>query len=316
MTLHVACSSDSRLGADCAVMLFSLATANPSTSITVHFLHDDRITTKDLADLGALATGAGADWEPLAVPSELTAMFPYSERYGYSAWYRILLPKVLPDVDRVLYLDSDLLILGALDALYGTDLGNGCLAAVTQPTLPEVLPRLQATLGLPDADSYFNSGVMTLDLTRLRDAGCVEQVLAFIHDGRGPMPWADQDPLNAVLHARRVHLGPRWNLMTPLFELPPSMLPWSETEILDAIRDPAVIHFIGEYKPWHYRCKHPYRQQYFEILASTPWKGRLIEGRTLRNMAIRPLPPRWQPLVERTLDRGLARARRLRRRSS
>lgn len=316
MTLHIACSSDSRLAADCAVMLSSLAAANPGGRISVHFLHDDRITAADLADLGSLVKNVGGEWEPLAVPSEASAMFPYSDRYGYSAWYRILLPKLLPDLERVLYLDSDLLILGDLRTLYETDLGDGYLAAVTQPTLPEMLPRLQETLGLPDAESYFNSGVMTLNLARLREQGCVEQVLAFIDERRGPMPWADQDPLNAVLHNLRVHLDPRWNLMTPVFELPASMLPWSEAEITDAIRDPAVIHFIGEYKPWHYRCRHPYREKYFEVLDSTPWKGKPVEGRTLRNMAIRPLPPRWQARVERTLDRGIARVRRLRASSS
>lgn len=312
MTLHIACSSDSRLAADCAVMVSSLAITNPSAQITVHFLHDDRITSHDLAGLKHLVTNAGAEWDPLAVPGEATSMFPFSDRYGYSAWYRILLPTLLPAVERVLYLDSDLLILDDLQPLYETDLDDAYLAAVTQPTLAEVLPRLRDTLGLPDADSYFNSGVMTLDLARLRDSGCVEQVLAFIREGRGPMPWADQDPLNAVLHTHRVHLGPRWNLMTPVFELPASMLPWSEAEIVAAVRDPAVIHFIGEHKPWHYRCRHPYRRKYFEILADTPWKGRPLEGRTLRNMVIRPLPPRWQPRVERTFDRGLARARRFR----
>jgi lipopolysaccharide biosynthesis glycosyltransferase len=312
VTLRIACSSDSRLAADCAVMLSSLIAANSGAQITVHFLHDDRISAAEVADMGALVTGAGARWEPLPVPSEATAMFPFSERYGYSAWYRILLPNLLPSVERVLYLDSDLLILGDLQALYSMDLGDSYLAAVTQPTLPEVLPRLQQTLGLPDANSYFNSGVMTLDLNRLRDTGSVEQVLAFIYDGRGPMPWADQDPLNAVLHEHRADLDPRWNLMTPVFELPASMLPWSEPDIRHAIDDPAVIHFIGEHKPWHYRCRHPYRNRYFEFLESTPWKGRPIEGRTLRNMAIRPLPPRWQPMVEQTLDRGLERARRFR----
>lgn len=314
MTLHIACSSDSRLAADCAVMLSSLTTSNVGAKITVHFLHDDRITPTDVADMRALVTSRGAGWEPLTVPAEATKVFPYSDRYGYSAWYRILLPNLLKDIDRVLYLDSDLLILDNLEPLFATDLGDALLAAVTQPTLPEVFPRLRETLGLPDADSYFNSGVMTLDLTRLRDAGSVEEVLAFIHEGRGPMPWADQDPLNAVLHTHRVHLGPRWNLMTPVFELPASRLPWSEAQILEAIRNPAVIHFIGEHKPWHYRCRHPYRKRYFEILAGTPWKGRPLEGRTFRNMAIRPLPPRWQPRVEGVLDRGSATVRWARRR--
>jgi UDP-glucose/galactose:(glucosyl)LPS alpha-1,2-glucosyl/galactosyltransferase len=292
-------------------MLSSLGAANPGRNVTVHFLYDDRISDRDRSSLEAIVKGAGAEWNAVAVSRDATTRFPYTSRYGYSAWYRILLPNLLPGIGRVLYLDSDLLILDDLQALYDIELGDYYLAAVTQPTLAQVLPRLRDTLGLPDADSYFNSGVMTLDLGRLRSTDTVAQVLAFINERRGPMPWADQDPLNAALHDHRFHLSPRWNLMTPVFELPASMMPWSEADIRAAIADPAVIHFIGEHKPWHYRCRHPYRGRYFEFLAETPWKGKPIEGRTLRNIAIRPLPPRWQAPVDSTLDKGLHKARRI-----
>jgi lipopolysaccharide biosynthesis glycosyltransferase len=310
VTLHVACSADSRFASDCAVMLASLGEHN--RDVTVHFLHDERITAEGVANLGSVVRDAGGAWDPQPVSPKMTERFPHSERYGYSAWYRILLPAALPDVDRVVYLDSDLLITSSLRSLYDVDLGDALLAAVTQPTLPDVLPRLRETLGLPDAASYFNSGVMTLDLRRLRESRCVDEVLAFIDEGRGPMPWADQDPLNAVLHRRRLRLHPRWNVMTPLFELPAAMLPFSADEIRQAVADPAVIHFIGPYKPWHYRCRHPYRRRYFEYLDRTPWRGRPIEGRTARHVLIRPWPSRWQPRIDSVVDRGIEKARRIR----
>ena len=309
LMLHVACSSDSRLVGDCAVMLLSLTTVNRASDVHVHFLHDDRLAHRDLSDLGAMVRSTGAGWHPIEVPEDATVMFPYTERYGYSAWYRILLPEVLNELDRVLYLDSDLLIVDDLRPLFDVALGDACLAAVTQPTLPSMLSRLQVTLGLPDADSYFNSGVMTLDLDRLRAGRYIGQVLAFIADERGPMPWADQDPLNAVLHRLRLHLGPRWNLMTPVFELQHDVLPWTADEIAHAVAAPAIVHFIGPYKPWHYRCRHPYRAQYFEYLSSTPWSDRPIEGRTVKNMFLRPWPPRWQTRWETALDRGATKAR-------
>ena len=311
MSLQIACSADSRLAADCAVMLTSLVATNQALSPTVHFLHDERISPADLAQLGTIVSASGATWHAHRVEDAMTGVFPPSDRYGYSAWYRILLPEVLPDVDRVLYLDSDLLIRGSLAPVWEADLGAGnCLAAVTQPTLPSVLPRLQETLGLPDAGSYFNSGVMLLDLERVRAGGYMDQVLAFIRDGRGPMPWADQDPLNAVLHARRLPLAPRWNAMTPIFDLPPTKLPYTEAETREARADPAVIHFIGPYKPWHFLGRHPYRHEYFTLLESTPWRGRPIEGRTARTMAIGAWPRRWQPHVEGAVNRALAAARR------
>jgi lipopolysaccharide biosynthesis glycosyltransferase len=172
-----------------------------------------------------------------------------------------------------------------------------------------VLPRLR-DLGLPDARRYFNSGVMVMDLRRLRDDGRVVQVADLIRSASVPMPWADQDPLNAVLHGERLDLHPRWNVMTPVFDLPAPMLPWTVEEIEEAKAEPAVVHFIGEYKPWHYRCRHPYREAWFEQLAGTPWAGRPVEGRTLEHILLRPLPPRWQPKTEAWLQRLAARGRR------
>lgn len=303
--MHIACSADSRFAADCAVMLSSLLATNKWTTPTIHFLHDDCITAEELGHLERIVHSNGGMWSPVQVPSQMTAIFPFSERYGYSAWYRILLPNILPDLNRVLYLDSDLLILKSLRPLWEYDLGqNACLAAVTQPTLPSMLPRLQSTLGLPDAKSYFNSGVMVLDLDRIRQGNFIDEVLAFIDERRGPMPWADQDPLNAVLHERCVALAPRWNAMTPIYHHSARKLPFTLQEVREAKSDPAIVHFIGPFKPWHYRTRHPYRKRYFEYLALTPWKDKALEGRTRRHMLLRPWPPRWQPHIESVLNRA------------
>ena len=306
--IHVACSADHRLAGDCAVMLRSLLTTNRDQPITVHFLHDQRLAAADLDGLRVVVEGAGGTWQPhLVTPTE--GQFPWTDRYGFSAWYRILLPDVLSDLDRVIYLDADLLILGSLAELWRLPLEGASIAAVTQPTLPEVLPRLR-DLGLPHAGRYFNSGVMVMDLRRLREDGRVAQVAELIRSAAVDMPWADQDPLNAVLHDERLELHPRWNVMTPVFDLPARMLPWTADAIDEAKTSPAVVHFIGEFKPWHYRCHHPYRQAWFDQLAATPFAGRPIEGRTLTHVLLRPLPPRWQPRVEASVRRLAARGRR------
>jgi lipopolysaccharide biosynthesis glycosyltransferase len=307
LSLHVACSSSSIMAADCAVMLTSLAVTNRPADLTVHFMYDETLNRIDLDRLGTLVRGHGMHWHPICVPDCTTRQFPYSERYGSNVWYRILLPELLPDLDRVLYLDSDLLIVDELQTLFDMSLDGACLAAVTQPIPPYMLARLQNTLGVPDGNSYFNTGVMTLALGALREGDFVDQVLTVIDERLEDLPWVDQDALNAVLHSRWLRLKPRWNVMTPVFDLHATQLPWSRDEIRDAITSPAAIHFIGPYKPWHYRCRHPFRKSYFEYLARTPWRDRSIEGRTLLNMLVRPMPLRWQPRIDASLDRGTAR---------
>lgn len=312
--IHITCSADTRFASDCAVMLRSLLRSNAGEAVDVHFIHDGRLPGSDLRGLAGVVTGNGGVWSPLKVPNDCLDVFPFTHRYGLNAWYRTLLPSLLPQLPRVLYLDSDLLIRGRLRPLWETDLSNCCVAAVTQPVLPEVLPRLRDTLGLPDAASYFNSGVMLLDLNELRVERLTERVIDFVRSGRAPMPWADQDPLNAILHHRRIRLHPRWNVMTPLFDLPARMLPFEAEEICEAIEQPVIVHFIGPYKPWHYRCRHPFRAEYFEHLRHTPWHNRPIEGRTLRHVVLRPMPRRWQPYLDGYLDRIATVVRRMLRR--
>jgi len=309
--IHVACSADQRFLPDCGVMLHSLFAANPGERFAVHFLHDRLMPAAELESLRGLVAAGGGEFVPHVVAPELTAQFPFTERFGYSAWYRVLLPDTLAALPRVLYLDSDLLINAPLRPLWQTDVSNHALAAVTQPVPEGGAQRVVETLGLPGREHYFNAGVMLLNLDELRRLQASRQVLQFIREGRGPMPWADQDPMNAVLHARRLPLHARWNVMTPMFETPDALPPFPPAELREATHAPAVVHFIGEYKPLHYRCRHPYRKAYFGHLRHTPWRDRPIHGRSLRNLLLRWLPWSWQFAVERVLRQAGGRLRKL-----
>lgn len=297
--IRIACQSDTRFLPDCAVMLRSLLAENPAEPFVIHFVHDASVAPENLELLASLVKSFGARWEPLMITDALREGFPLKPRYGgFTAWYRIFLPTLLPQVERVLYLDADTLIVGRVRPLWETDLSGKCLAAVTNPLLDYMVERITRTLGLPDGSAYFNSGVMLLDLAALRRGGHVEAIVDFVRKRTAPMPWADQEPLNAVLWRHRLALHPRWNAMNALYDLDWSYLPWSFEECRAAAEQPIVLHFVGPHKPWHYRCRHPYRARYFEHLRQTPWQGRPIEGRSFANACLRPLPVLWQWRIE------------------
>jgi FkbM family methyltransferase len=292
-TIHVACQSTSQFAPDCAVMLRSLLAQNPSEELIVHFLYGENISSGDRNRLAEIVTGLGASWEPVRVPDSLLAGLPAMERYGgLTVWFRLLLPRLLADLDRVLYLDADLLVLEPVRPLWETELAGGCLAAATQPLIGVDKRRVTRDLGLPDPRRYFNTGVMVMDLDRLRSTGLMLEAERVPRERGRPVPWADQDSLNVALWDQRIDLHPRWNVMNPCFELPARYLPWRPEEILAATTHPAIVHFIGPYKPWHYRLRHPYADRYFAHLEQTPWRGRRIrEGRSLRHGVLRKLPP-------------------------
>jgi lipopolysaccharide biosynthesis glycosyltransferase len=300
--LHVACSTDGRFAADCAAMLASLMASNRDVGVHVYLLHDASLSKDAVRDLRGLVISAGGALETISETEARSVALPRSERFPVQAWYRVLLPELLQHLERILYVDADALITSSLSPLWKIDL-HGCLVgAVTNPLFASMVPRLQSELGLPDGRSYFNSGVLLMDLNGWRTAGTTQAVIDFATRHRG-LVWPDQDALNGVLHASRHHLHPRWNAMPGLWELPRRYMPYSVQETAEAAEDPAIVHFVGPHKPWHYRSKHPYRAEFFRYLSQTPWRGRDIEGRSLWQAALRPLPWLWAYRFEVATER-------------
>ncbi len=190
------------------------------------------------------------------------------------------------------------MVVGDLRPLWETDLAGHLVGAVDNPVLGDDRVRVVRDYGLPDADLYFNSGMMLLDLDGLRGTGCADDIVRFVRDQAVEMPWADQEPLNAVLWDRRLRLHPKWNVMNACYDLPARKLPWSEAEIREAIADPRIVHFHGPYKAWHHRLRHPFKQLWASHLGDTPYHDRPVEGRTTRHTLLRAVGPRAAARVE------------------
>ena len=304
MTAHpiqIASATDARFAGDCAAMLASLVHRHSPQAIHVHLLHDDSLSADELATLERIVREPGGSFSAISTMKEKALTLAASDRFPLRIWYRVFLPELLPSISRVLYLDADTLIAAPLDELWQTELGGNLVGAVTNPLYTNMVPRIVAELGLPNGQSYFNSGVLIVDLDGWRQHATTAAVLAFARTH--PLVWPDQDALNAVLHRRRLRLPPRWNAMPGIWELPRSYLPYSDAEVHEAARNPAIVHFVGPYKPWHYRSRHPYRATYFRYLEGTCWQGRPIEGRSAWQAVLRRLPTVWADQTELALAR-------------
>jgi lipopolysaccharide biosynthesis glycosyltransferase len=273
-------------------MLASLVSTNSASAVHVHLLHDQRLAPSEVTGLVSIAESAGASCTPRPINSSATDLLPSSARFPLNVWYRVLLPDLLPDLPRILYLDADTLVTDTLTPLWDLDMADAWVGAVTNPLFGHMVPRIRAELGLPDPRGYFNSGVLLMDLDAWR-ANDVSRHVIEVAIRKPHLEWPDQDALNTVLHDHRHQLHPRWNAMPGLFELPPRFLPYECREIREAVEDPAIVHFVGPYKPWHYRSRHPYQAEYFSSLRTTQWSDRAVEGRSAWHAVLRRLPPLW-----------------------
>jgi lipopolysaccharide biosynthesis glycosyltransferase len=286
-TLEVACAAERRYAPHSAAMLHSVLEHSP-LPVRVHYLHGPSFPAASARRLAWMVRRHGGEISFVEVPDERIAGLPVDELFTSAMWYRILLPELAPDADRVLYLDVDTIAVDDLGPLWETELGDAYLGAVTNVFFkPEHRDRV-AALGL-DPERYFNSGVLLCDLARMRADGCTERLLTTVRDERRELEWPDQDALNLVYEGRRADLHPRWNCMNSVMRFEWTEEVFGPELTREARSRPGIRHFEGPEveKPWHLMCERAGRELYFRHRRRTPWPIARREGVTLRNVARR-----------------------------
>lgn len=187
-----------------------------------------------------------------------------------ATYYRLYLGDVVTgETKRVVYLDSDLVVLRDLLQLWTADLKGRTVAAVRAfgiSTFGCACSAL-ATCGQSRTLPYFNAGVLLIDIARWQSQRIRERSLAFLRQHADSVRYWDQDALNYTLACDWQQLDVRWNRTSDFHVLKRTKgaLPFSPKEIA-ALHDPYVVHFASGYKPWtHYR--HPDKRLYDKYLA-------------------------------------------------
>jgi lipopolysaccharide biosynthesis glycosyltransferase len=212
------------------------------------------------------------------IDASLLAGFPTGS-LPLETYLRLLLPDLLPEHEKILYLDADLIVMDSLSKLWNFSIGTNAIGATIDTIAilkgAAILDHLKA-LQLPEQHVYFNAGVLLLNLKVLRDLRLLEIVKEWTQRYLSLMINSDQDVLNAILAGSVSYFDLRWNLQAPL--IAPIKLGWKcSTEHVKAVSDPGIIHYVSYRKPWRKEFKLPYQSLYFKYLAQTPWKDDEID---------------------------------------
>lgn len=276
---HIALVTDSAYAPWCSTAIRSIVRDGGDDATTVHVLHDGTLDAADRALLTDAALGT-IEVRIHDVGGEATRHLPALGRFGTIVWLRFLLPTLLPEVDRLLYLDADVLVTSDLSDCFDTPLDDAPIAAVRN-VLPAVEWTRVAALGLIDPSEYFNSGVLLMNLEQLRREHLLERC-ADVTAAMGPrIVWPDQDVLNVLFSGRWRALPARTNAQQSFFvwpELAKAVI--GDDEWRAAVDDPAIVHFEGPdiNKPWNAWSTHPYRDRYREIMAELDSPRAVVEG--------------------------------------
>lgn len=295
-----------------AAMLRSvLDHADTSRAINVFFLYCD-VAQHDLDLLGNMLRGARGNlaFHPINVGNTFTKSYRSASRAPSNATYaRFLLFSLLPKLDRVLYIDADVIVQRDICALFDTDMGGAPLGAVTDhimtrtlsgptptadPNVPDLAVYHRDVLGLSDGTiaSYFNAGVLLFDFAAMENPS--QLGAALIKDAHeGQFMFRDQDILNRAFAGQVFALDARWNVFNSdvaLYARVPRNI-WAEAEA--ARRDPWIIHFADKgYKPWNGQSV-PLGDAYWSVLVRTPFfhevlrRGQHQRGRVVRERVVK-----------------------------
>ena len=220
--------------------------ANASRSYTyhIHILTDD-VSVENKDRLSALAEeGFIIEFNPLAEQMTTLPGVKQLQSHCFDAfatltiYFRLFIPELFPQYDKVIYLDADLVVPGDISELYQEHLGTKLVGAVADYSIQKIAPFMRYIdryVGV-DHQNYVNSGVLLLNSKRLREvnfAGCfLEMVSQYGLETVAP----DQDYLNALCRYGIQYLDPEWNAMP--------------SECMGLMDDPQIVHFNLGSKPW------------------------------------------------------------------
>lgn len=344
-TVRIVCCADDAYAAGLAVTLRSAgATLDPRRRLEA-VLVDGGISAmnRERIDSTCAAAGIAIEWRPF--DADRLGGLPISHHISRTAYFRLMLGELLAERQRVLYLDSDLLIRRDLSRLWDLPLDDAWCAAAVDVGCPAFDARLALPnfrrcgpylsvfspirnyrrLGFTGREPYFNSGLLLIDLDAWRRERIAQRTIECLETHRRFVWCWDQYALNVVLAGHWKRLEPRWNVGSHLYEYPSAdAAPIPADEYRRAVTDPAVVHFTTNRKPWHFGVPHPYRDDFYAHLDSTPWANwrpelpprplkRWVVDRTaeLRRLAtvsgrhalLRTLPERREAMVSRRTPR-------------
>ena len=289
-TIHIAVCLDKDFVMPTGVMMYSACVNNQDVDIVFHVLIDESVTEEEQRDLKEtinMFQGKRMLFYPTNCLSAID--FPlFYKRLSRSAFYRLFLSDILPpSIDKVLYLDGDIIVRHSLLPLWNNDLFNNAVGATIDACEGDIekYNRLRYSF----KKGHFNSGVLLVNLKYWRDNHVEKDFLRYIADYPDRIILADQDVLNVIFQDKKLILPVKYNLQTAFLRKVPRWDYWKyETELKEAMADPTIVHFTEEGKPWIETTKnpHPFRSTFLKYQNQTKWNDCRIERRS-KNQLLR-----------------------------
>lgn len=233
------------------VLLTSMFINNPDEQFDV-YIAQDGFTPADHESVRALCARFHAACHPIDIDESWFESAPTLRYYSRAMYYRLLAAQMLPrDLDRILYLDPDMLVIGNLRPLYETEMGDHLYAACIHKGLVDFsTPVNKIRLSTYKTEGYFNSGMLLMNLPRIREHVLPQAIFDYVRENRNLLVLPDQDVLNGLYGQHIMALDEQlYNYDVRKYQ-EYNLQSCGEHDKAWVMENTAILHFCGKKKPW------------------------------------------------------------------
>jgi len=184
--------------------------------------------------------------------------------YPLNIYMRLFIPYFVPEsIEKVLYLDVDMIVQKDITTLFENNLSHYVVAAVLDPRIITFDNSWGGVLnynelGLPGTTRYFNTGLLLMNTVKWREQNVTQKIIDCIDNNKKFANYPDQYGLNVVLANQWLELDTLWNHFSTI----------------DTTEQPFLIHFV-ERKPIYqsYNYSETFKKTFYHYLHQTQWKN-------------------------------------------
>lgn len=183
---------------------------------------------------------------------------PIRDYYSKTTYYRLFISEMFPELDKALYLDSDMIVLGDISELYNHDIGENYVGACNEQAMVQTNvygTYVEKCIGL-DRNKYFNAGMLLINCAQFRKQKILDQFIRLLHEYSFVVT-QDEDYLNFICKDKVFWIENSWNVETY------GKIKYSEATA-------KIIHYLMVGKPWHFKDV-PFAEIFWNYAKQTPF---------------------------------------------
>ncbi len=265
MAMNIVITVDDNYIRPALIMLESLFEHNKG-EIAIYLLHSN-VCDENLRRLAAHTERLGGRFTDIRVPASLFEGAAITKYFTKEMYYRLLIPQLLPQEERALYLDPDIIIFRSIEDFYHSDFEGRLMIAVPDFLGDSYYPERKKNLGLDSSYQYINSGVILFNIPLMSESFHVDDIFRFMGECGLTLEFPDQDLIN-VYFKDGIKYAPReYNFTTEYVGIGDFLkYVFSPRYRRDERGRVVIAHYMGKCKPWKPSYYYKYYRKYRSYL--------------------------------------------------